>query len=547
MEPVSDQLAFPRLTGDEMRLVRSIADIQPFADGESVFQVGEGDIDFYVVEQGEVVIVNPVDHERIVAVHGRAEFVGDIDLLTRRPVIVSALARGETVLLRTSGRELRRLLRTVPKLGEKLIHAFSVRRELLKRAGVLGLRIVGDADAPETAVLQELLFRNFVPFTTYESSSDEGVELLARYAGDDARTPLVICGDESLLRRPTLMEVARCAGLRQDCPDRIHDLAIVGAGPSGMATAVYAASEGLSTVVVDRLGPGGQAGGSSMIENFIGFPGGLSGAELATRGTLQMLKFGAQLYTPVQIEGIESGEDCLTLISKGCGEFRARCVLIATGAHWRRLEAKGARRFERAGLYYAATPLEADLCCDKPVAVIGGGNSGGQAAMFLSERSSHVYFLIRGDDIGQGMSSYLAKRIEECERIRVLKNVQVQAVLGGTEMEGLQVVDLGTQATSCLACSAAFVFIGVAPHTDWLPDRIARDENGYVLTGTDAQRSGKWPLDRDPCVLETSLPGVMAAGDVRAGSTKRVAFAVGDGAMAVTCVHRLRQLAEEGR
>jgi thioredoxin reductase (NADPH) len=313
----------------------------------------------------------------------------------------------------------------------------------------------------------------------------------------------------------------------------------VGAGPAGLTAAVYAASEGLSTVVLDRLGPGGQAAGSSLIENFIGFPSGLSGAELAERGVLQMLKFGATLITPTDVVGLRPGDEHLSLLT-GEGEvIRARAVLAATGVRWKRLEAEGAWRFERCGVYYAATSIEARLCEKQPVVVIGAGNSAGQAAMFLSECAERVHMLIRQPELGEGMSEYLVKRILASKKITVHGGVEVKAVLGKECLAAVEVEETDGGKTERLACGAVFVFIGAEPHAAWLPPSVERDKDGYVLTGTDAAKSGRWKLDREPCVLETTQPRLLAAGDVRAGSTKRVGFAVGDGAMAVTCVHRV--------
>jgi thioredoxin reductase (NADPH) len=545
MELASAESAFPRLSHEEMDLVRSLGTVRHCREGEVVFKAGDADIDFYVVDSGRVEILNPTADDARITIHEPGEFLGDIDLLTRRPVIVTAVARGpQTVLLRIAGTELRRLLNAVPRLGEKLIVAFAVRRVLLQRSGVLGLKVIGEMHSGETTQLREFLHKNFVPHTFYDSETSEGRAELAELRLDAGQTPVVACGDGTVLVRPTMAEVARCAGLRRDCPDRVFDLAIVGSGPAGMAAAVYAASEALSTVVLDRVGPGGQAAGSSMIENFIGFPSGLSGAELATRGVLQMLKFGAMLLTPVRAERLIAGPpgEPHTVVFDDGSEVRARCVLVATGARWRGLAARGAAKFERAGIYYAATSVEARVCSDAPVCVVGGGNSAGQAAMFLSECSPSVHMLCRGDDLSKGMSDYLYSRIRQNDRIHVHTNAEIDAVVGGEKLEAVEVVDNRTGRRRRIDCGGVFVFIGAEPYTQWLPPEVARDDHGYVLTGPEAARSPLWKLDREPCQLETTMPGVLAAGDVRAGSTKRVGFAVGDGSMAVTCVHRLRAL-----
>jgi thioredoxin reductase (NADPH) len=355
--------------------------------------------------------------------------------------------------------------------------------------------------------------------------------------------PAVRCADASVLKKPTLRRLAGCAGLRRTCPDRIFDLAIVGAGPAGMTAGVYAASEGLSTVLIDALGPGGQAAGSSLIENFIGFPSGLSGQELATRGTLQLLKFGATLLTPVRATGLRTGphggEEHHELTTDGEEVVRARAVLCAAGVRWRRLEAPGARKFERAGIYYAATSVEARVCAGRAVAVVGAGNSAGQAAMFLSECSCAVHMIIRKPVLGDGMSDYLSGRIRANDRIKLHAGAEVTRVLGDETLTGVEITAAATGEKETLDCEAMFVFIGAEPHAEWLPPEAARDEDGYLLVGPDAQDAGKWPLERRPQPLETSVPRLLAAGDVRSGATKRVAFAVGDAALAVTCCHRL--------
>jgi thioredoxin reductase (NADPH) len=310
-----------------------------------------------------------------------------------------------------------------------------------------------------------------------------------------------------------------------------------------MAAAVYAASEGLSTLMLDRLGPGGQAGGSSRIENFIGFPAGLTGAELATRGVLQMLKFGARIVAPVEVEKLVPAKSAgdFHVLHLDCGaEIRCRVILLALGVHWRRLEADGADRFTGAGIYYACTTVEADLHDGADVAVVGAGNSAGQAVMFLAEccPTRKVHMLIRRT-LGPGMSEYLANRIRATANVVVHERTEIDTVNGDRRIEEITLKSRAAGQRR-LPCSAVFVFIGAEPSAAWLPSDIGRDANGYLLTGSDVIRSGLWPrADRDPCSLETTLPGVLAAGDIRSGSTKRVGFAVGDGSLAVTCAHRL--------
>jgi thioredoxin reductase (NADPH) len=538
-----EKLAFPELDEHEIAAIERMAKKQVCKDGEVAFRAGTADLDFIVIKSGELEILNPVDGNKHVVMHGARQFAGDIDMLTRRPVIVTGVARGErTELLRVPGSKLHDVLNAIPRLGEKLITAFTARRELLQKSGVLGMIVVGPKSCRDTTVVREFLHKNFVPFTWFDTEEPKGV-VFWKKMGSPKKTPAIECSDGKVLLNPKLPELAECAGIWRGCPSDEVDLAVVGAGPAGIAAAVYAASEGLKTVVLDKLGPGGQVGGSSLVENFIGFPAGLSGTELATRGVLQMLKFGAKMVAPVSVEALTphadgSGHD----LKLSCGAtINAQAVLVATGMHWRKLDVPGAQRFERQGIYYACTSVEAFVHQGQEVAVVGAGNSAGQAAMFLAERCARkVHLLVRRDALGPGMSDYLATRIRAQHNIEVHTGVEVSEVHGNGRIDSADLHHRDGK-TSSIDVNAIFVFIGAEPGATWLPDCVARDKLGYLLTGADALASGHWPLkDRQPAPLETTLPRVLAGGDVRAGSTKRVGFAVGDGSLAVTCVHRLR-------
>jgi thioredoxin reductase (NADPH) len=539
----TEQVAFPQLTEAELAVVRPLATAREYADGEVVFRAGQADIDLYIVESGQIEIQNPSDGHSVIVVHEPGQFSGDIDLLTRRPVIVTAVARGQTRVLCVPGDHLRTLLNRVPSFGEKLMTAFTRRRELLSQMGTLGLRVVGPGRCRDTNTVREFLYKNFVPFTWFDTETNEGRAAFTAL-GSPRKTPAIDCGSGRVLLNPTLQELAIEAGVWRHCPTQEVDLVIVGAGPAGIAAAVYASSEGISTLMLDRLGPGGQAGGSSRIENFIGFPAGLSGADLATRGVLQMLKFGARIVAPVAVEKLTPAKsaDDLHVLNLDCGaQIRCRVLLLALGVRWRRLEADGADRFAGSGIYYACTTVEADLFDGADVAVVGGGNSAGQAVMFLSEccPTRKVHLLVRRT-LGPGMSEYLSERIRAAANVVIHERTEVEAVQGNRRMETITLRNNSTKEKRDVPCSAVFVFIGAEPAAEWLPPDIARDANGYLLTGSDVIRSGRWPRrDRDPCPLETTVPGVLAAGDIRAGSTKRVGFAVGDGSLAVTCAHRL--------
>jgi thioredoxin reductase (NADPH) len=536
-----EKIAFPRLTDAEIGVIRPLAAACDYVDGATVFQAGQPEVDLFIVESGAIEIRNPTADHSLIVVHEPGHFSGDIDILTGRPVIVTGIAKGPTRLLRVPNGHLRSLLNRVPSFGEKLIVAFTRRRELLAQMGTLGLRVVGPGRCRDTNTVREFLYKNFVPFTWFDSETDAGRKVVVEL-GSPKKMPIIECGNGRILLNPSLQSLASEAGIWKHCPSQEVDLAIVGAGPAGLAAAVYASSEGLSTLMLDRLGPGGQAGGSSRIENFIGFPAGLSGAELATRGVLQMLKFGARIVAPVNVQKLvparSPGE--FHVLTLDCGaEIRCRVLLLAIGVTWRRLEADGAEQFAGAGIYYACTTVEADLYDGSDVAVVGGGNSAGQAVMFLSAccPSRTVHLIIRRK-LGPGMSEYLSQRIRAARNVVVHEQTQIEAVYGTRHVEAIEIKN--GSATQRLPCSAVFVFIGAEPAAQWLPVEMARDPNGYLLTGTDVIRSGHWPRsDRDPCPLETSIPSVLAAGDIRSGSTKRVGFAVGDGSLAVTCAHRL--------
>jgi thioredoxin reductase (NADPH) len=532
--------AFPMLTAEEIRLLQPLSEVHEFNDGDIVFRAGDADPSLFVVEYGALDVLNPTDDDRLLVTHRPGQFSGDIDLLIRRPIIVTGIARGRTRVLRVCGTHLHEVLKKIPPLSDKLMLAFQLRRELLTETKTLGLKVLGHARCKDTTVLREFLHKNFVPFTWYDPDTAEGAKTFV--ALDSPRSlPVVLCSNGVLLVRPTLRELASGAGIWQKCPNETVDFAIVGAGPAGISAAVYAASEGLNTIVIDRLGPGGQAGGTSKIENFIGFPTGLSGADLAMRGVLQMLKFGAKLVAPVSVESIQPQCDkgYLTLTLSCGAAIRARTVLIACGVTWRKLAANNADRFERQGVYYACTGVEACLH-DDDVAVVGGGNSAGQAAMYLAEccPARTVHIMSRGR-FGSSMSEYLRKRIEATPSIRVHESTEISEIIGGYAIEAVETISQSGVRTR-LPVSAIFVFIGAEPGATWLPSTVQRDEKGFILTGIDAANSGKWPLkDRDPCPLETTMPGLLAGGDIRSGTTKRVGFAVGDGSLAVTCVNKL--------
>jgi thioredoxin reductase (NADPH) len=540
---VPNAALFPVLDKEEMEALRKMGTSTDYPDGTTLVKAGDANIDLFVVETGCIDILNPMDDNRLIVGHKNCQFVGDIDLLTGRPVIINAVTNGPTRVLRVPNSKMRELLTRIPRLGEKLLNAAMHRRQALTERGMLGLRVIGPGRCKDTVVVREFLYKNFVPFTWFDTQKEDGKKRWEE-AGSPKKTPAIQFGDGRVMLNPTLQELAHAAGIWRGCPAQNVDFVIIGAGPAGIAAAVYSASEGLSTLVLDKFGPGGQAGGSSKIENFMGFPSGLSGSELATRGVLQMLKFGAKMAAPVAVKRLVPATrpgDCHS-IELDCGTVvKAPVVLIATGVNWRRLDCEGIERFDRAGVFYACTSVEALLYDKCNVAVVGAGNSAGQAAMYLAEccRDRTVHLLVRST-LGPAMSSYLANRIRAARNITVHEGVEISQVSGERRLEQVRLKDRDGKDAGTLDCEAVFVFIGAEPEAKWLPETVARDKLGYLVTGVDAMRSGSWPVkDRDPLPLETTSPGILAAGDIRSGSTKRVGFAVGDGSLAVTCVHRL--------
>ena len=534
-----DGAGFPRLDDQQIEQLGRLAKCVEFADGELLIEHGSRNFPFYVIKSGAVEITeHSGDAPRSIVTHGPGEFTGDVDMLTGRPTFISATARGPVQAIQVEADRLRLILNELPRLSDLLLEAFQIRRRMLEEGDFEGLRVVGSDQCADANLLREFLYKNRVPHTFIDVEAEGTSAWLAERGVTRDQLPAVVC-ENTVVARPTVAEVAEHIGIHRDVSGERFDLVVVGAGPAGLAAAVYGGSEGLKTLVLDRLGPGGQAGTSSKIENYMGFPSGLSGADLANRGYLQALKFGVQFSAPASVADLVQDEAAGHVVVLETGErIRTGAVLIATGASYRRLDAEGCDRFRDAGVFAAATSVEARVCRDGTAVVIGGGNSAGQAALFLAEHAAKVVMLLRGNDLRKSMSDYLAHRIELEDRVEVWFHSELEGVYGERRVERIGVRHNAGGDARQLECRAVFSFIGARPHTDWVPAAVARDEYGFLLTGGDVEDRSGWELEREPCQLETSVPGLFAAGDVRHGSTKRVAFAVGDGALAVTCVHR---------
>lgn len=538
MADLQQKVAFPTLDDLQVATLAKFGTRRVLRDGELLIKAGDREYKFFVVERGAVEIVEHSSGDtKRVALHERHAFGGDVSLVTGRPALISAIARGDTEIFEISPADIRRIMGERPALGDLLLRAFIARRELLVASDFQGLRVLG-APSRDTFRIRDFLAKNQVPFTWIDTTHDPQVGALLKGFGlTEADTPVVVFGSEPLLKNPSTRALADLIGVRRPLSQRVYDLVIVGGGPAGLAAAVYGSSEGLATAVIDAAAPGGQAGTSSKIENYLGFPTGISGGELANRAILQAQKFGTQFSSPSRVARVEfENEHAVVWLDDG-ERVSTRCLLIATGAEYRKLDVPQREQFEGLGVYYAATPTELQLCRGSEVVVVGGGNSAGQAVMYLSEQTPRVYLLLRGGGLRKHMSSYLADRIESADNIEVLSEAEICRMLGDQRLEAVEIKNSRTGETHTVQTSAVFTFIGAIPCTEWLPAQIETDPKGFVKTGRLVSSSPHWTADREPFYLETSRPGIFAAGDVRLGSTKRVASAVGEGAMAVQFIH----------
>ena len=532
--------AYPRLSDEQIMLLSQYGERKAMTKGTTLFCAGDRDCGLFVVLDGRVRVVQeegPGGESRVLAVHGGGRFVGDLSILTGQAVYVTAVAQTDVEVVEVLYDRLKGAVTQDQALGDLILRAFILRRTIHADFGA-GLRIIGSRYSTDSRRLRDFASRNRIPCRWEDVEEDPDAEVTLRaFDIPPDETPVVIWKGQTVLRNPSNTELAELLGLRAAPSRAAYDLVVVGAGPGGLAAAVYAASEGLSTVVLDALATGGQAATSSQIENYLGFPAGITGAELADRAVVQARKFGAAFSIPGEATSLTQADGYQVVGLADGDDLVAHAVLVATGVRYRRLDVPGLDRLEGSSVYYAATEFEARLCRQDPVTVVGGGNSAGQAACFLARRSPLVNLVIRHDDLRRDMSRYLADRVEQSPRIEVWRNSEVCELIGDEALDAVVLHDLHTDAKQRVATTALFVLIGAAPHTSWLQGEIPLDAKGFILTGPGA--------DRSDGLFETRRRGVFAVGDVRSGSVKRVASAVGEGSVAIRHVHEF--LEAEGR
>jgi thioredoxin reductase (NADPH) len=537
--------AFPVLTPKQIDSLRPYGNIRSVRAAEVLFEPGESGMSCFVVLSGKLDIAVPgLSGERVFVTYGPGQFSGEVVLISG----ARALSRGRVAepgeFLEIGADQLRTLLAKDAELSDIFMRAFLLRRIAMISGGLDNVAVLGSQHSSNTLRLREFLTRNSLPYRYVDLDSDKASqELLDRFDIKLEDIPIVICGGKKVLRNPENQQLAECLGFTGQIDEhRIYDVAIVGAGPAGLAAAVYAASEGLDALMIESEYPGGQAGASSKIENYVGFPMGISGQELAGRAVVQAEKFGAQMMVGEKVVKIRCDRRPSPLPLENGGGIDARSIVIATGAQYNKPKVENLGQFEGQGIYYAATAMEAQLCTGEEIVVVGGGNSAGQAAVFLAETVRKVYMLVRGKELSETMSRYLIERIVENPGIELHLQTEIVALAGDSRLNRVTWLNRAKDEESVHEIGHVFVMAGASPRSDWLRECLALDNQGFILTGRDLDpvldsAPLKWPLSRPPQMLETSLPAVFAVGDIRSGNVKRVASAVGEGSISIHLVH----------
>ena len=541
----SREKIFPKLTPVQISRIELHGHIRSVQSGEVLIEQGDRSVPFFVVITGEVEILRPLgDRETLVTVHGPGEFTGEVNMLSGRRSLVRARVTKPGKVIELDHQQMLSLVQTDAELSGILMTAFILRRVELIAAGVGDIVLVGSTYSASTLRIREFLMRNGHPYSYIDLERDPDVQnLLDSFRVSASEVPVLICRGQIVLRDPSNQEIADCLGFNESIDQtHVRDLIIIGTGPSGLAAAVYGASEGLDVLMLETSSPGGQAGSSSRIENYLGFPTGISGQELASRAYLQAQKFGAHMLVARASRLSCDSKPYVVELENGT-QISTRTILIATGAQYRKLPLENLSRFEGTGIYYGATFVEAQLCGGEEVIVVGGGNSAGQAAVFLAQTSKCVYMLVRSNSLAASMSRYLIRRIESSPTIILRLQTEIVAVEGKDHVESVSWRNSQTGQTEKHEISHLFIMTGADPNTHWLDGCVALDDKSFIKTGPDLSAdnlsAAGWPLTRQPYLLETSLPGVFAVGDVRGGSIKRVASAVGEGSTAISFVHKV--------
>ena len=537
---------FPALTAQQQARVLAHGRSRKVKSGETIVEPNAQGIKFFVVVAGRLeLLLLSENKEEVIALCGPGMFTGELNVLSGRRGLVQIRASEPSELIEIEREPLQGLVQTDSELSDIFLRAFILRRLELIARGSGDLILIGSSHSLDTFRIKEFLTRNYQPYSTIDLEHDAEVQdLLDRFHVAITDLPVLICRRSVVLRNPSNQEIVNCLGLNEGIEQtHVRDVIIVGAGPAGLAAAVYGASEGLDVLVVESNSPGGQAGASSKIENYLGFPTGISGKELAGNAYAQAQKFGAQMLIAKEAQGLACVRRPYALKFEDDEEVPARTVVIATGAQYRKLSLENLSRFEGAGVYYGATHLESQLCGGEEVVIVGGGNSAGQAAVFLAQTARRVYVLVRSNGLAKSMSRYLVRRIEESPNIELRTNTEVISLSGSDHLEAMEWRNNKTSTVEKHKVGALFSMIGAVPNSAWLEGCVACDGAGFIKTGSDLSKEdlerAKWPLARAPYLLETSLPGVFAVGDVRGGNVKRVASAVGEGSIAVAFVHRV--------
>jgi thioredoxin reductase (NADPH) len=541
--------AFPQLNEAQIGRILSSGKVRAIKPGDILFEQGDLGVPFFVFLSGAMEIVQPIgSEEKPVAAHDkRGEFTGEVSMISGRRCLVRGRITQDGEVIEVPSEGLQKLIQTDSELSEILMRAFILRRLELIARGQGDVILLGSRHSSGTLRLREFLGRNGHPYTYVDLDSDKTAqEILDRFHIQVEEIPVLICHGSTVLRNPTVSKLADCLGFNESIDAlQVRDVIVVGAGPSGLAAAVYAASEGLDVLVIENSSPGGQAGSSSKIENYLGFPTGISGQELAGRAYTQAKKFGADIFISRSVTRLTCDRKPYVLELEDGTKLSARTVIIATGAQYNKLALPNLGSFEGAGVYYGATYIEAQLCENEEAIVVGGGNSAGQAAVYLSQTARKVHMLVRSGGLSDTMSRYLIRRIEDNPNVELHLFTEITALEGKDKLERVRWRNKQTGQSEMRNISHLFLMTGAAPGSSWLKDCVVMDDRGFIKTGRDLTpeelQTTKWPLQRPPHLLETSLPGVFAVGDVRSGNVKRVASAVGEGSISVHLVHRVLQ------